>query len=108
MNRRTLKKKCQRAMQALIERHHYPVKSFVMADGEEAIDAPPNMERRFVRHGFMNPGVLKGTPLLFERASHEYDEWDYALPSRRLDEIELWENMSEAERQRLVELSEQA
>ncbi len=91
MNRRTLKKKCRRAMEALIARHGYARDSFVASDGGESIYAPPGMERRFDRNGFLDPGPLKGTMLLWQKTSYEYDEWDAALPSEVLREVEFWE-----------------
>ena len=97
MNRRTLKKKCKRAMAVLIEKHGYRPDQFLPADGWEAIDAPKSMEGRFVRRGFLEPGPLKGTPLLWCQVSYECDEWDADLPTRVLADIEFWESMSTEE-----------
>lgn len=98
MNRRTLKKKCRRAMAILIEQHGYGADSFKPADREEAVYAPAAMERRFVRHGFLNPGPLKGTPLLWTKDSYEYDEWSANLPCEVLNEIEFWQNFEPSEK----------
>ena len=90
MNLRTLKKHCQRAVVILIAEHGYKPSDFARSDGEEAISAPTRMERRFVRNGFLEPGPLKGTWLLWQKTSYEYDEWDADLPSVMLDEIIFW------------------
>lgn len=95
MNRRTLKKHCARARESLIREHGYRGENFVRSEGNEAIYAPPTMERRFVQSGFLEPGPLRGTWLLFERTSYEYDEWDYFFPSEVLSEITRWENISD-------------
>lgn len=101
MNRRILKKQCKRAMRILIERHGYRRDDFVAAEGDESIDAPTNMERRFVKtylpggNSWLHPGPLKGTPLLYEQTSYEYDEWDARLPTHILNEIEFWAGMSD-------------
>ena len=87
MNRRTLKKRCRRAMTALVDGHHFPRRAFVSATGEETLDAPAAIERRFVHHGFMS--ALKGTPLLLVRTSYECDAWSHRLPIDALAEIEL-------------------
>lgn len=90
MNRRTLKKACKRAVPILIAQHRYKPEDFTPAEGDESIYAPPGMEKRFVRHGFIELGPLKGTPLLWVKTSYEYDEWDSTLPSEMLREIEFW------------------
>ena len=99
MNRRTLKKHCKRAASILIEKHGYDPKDFHPADGDECIYAPTNMERRYKRGGdgyfWLEPGPLKGTMLLWERVSVEYDEWDCKFPNEVLSDIELWENLTE-------------
>lgn len=103
MNRRTLKKHCQRAMVTLIRDHRYKAADFSRARGDETLDAPAGMERRFVeRSGMLKPGPLKGTPLLWEKASYEYDEWDCRLPSQVLADIEYWENLSDADIQAML------
>ncbi len=102
MNRRTLKKKCSRAMSVLIAKHGYHAERFHAADGDETIDAPCRMEKRFVRHGFISPGVLKGTMLLWERTSYEYDEWDCTLPTEVLAEIEHWDSLTDADFRQLA------
>lgn len=95
MNRRTLKKHCARARESLIREHGYRPENFVRSKGDETIDAPPAMERSFVQRGFLEPGPLRGTWLLFQRTSYEYDEWDYSLPNEVLGEITHWENISD-------------
>lgn len=89
MIRRILKKRCKRAMEVLIAEHGYRPADFQPATGEEAIDAPPGMEARFVRRGWMEPGVLKGTPLWWERYSMCNDA-DARLPSTLLADLILW------------------
>lgn len=100
MNRRTLKKHCIRAKAFLIAKHDYREEAFSPANGEESVYAPTRMERRFVRHGFLDPGPLKGTPLLWERTSYECDDWDCSLPSEILAHIQSWENFDYAEYER--------
>lgn len=91
MNRRILKKHCARAREILIAEHRYRPGDFVRADGEESIDAPRNMPARQVRpHGWLEPGPLKGTWLLWQQASVEYDEWDLKLPTDVLADINVW------------------
>lgn len=102
MNRRTLKKHCQRAMRILIEKHNYDLGDFHPSDGNESIYAPKGMERRFVWHGFLEPGPLKGTPLLWERTSYEYNEWDCALPSAVLADIEFWNGLTDDDWQAMI------
>lgn len=92
MNLRILKKLCKRAVPILVGQYGYRLESFTVADGSEAIDAPVGMERRFVRHGFIDPGLLKGTPVIWQRVSYEYDEWDCFLPSEILSEHEFWKD----------------
>lgn len=99
MNRRILKKHCKQAMEILIREHGYRADQFAPSDGQESVDAPTNMEkrrrrRRFDVPGFLNPGPLKGTPLLWQRTSHEYDEWDAKLPTEVLAEIEMWASIA--------------
>lgn len=90
MNRRTLKKLCKRAREVLIERHGYGPGDFAPASGEEVVDAPHGMERRYVRRGILDPGPLKGTPLLWERCSYESDDADAHLPIATLHTIDFW------------------
>lgn len=101
MNLRTLKKHCIRAKATLIAEHGYREDAFSPASGEETIDAPSRMERRFVCRGFLDPGPLKGTPLLWSRTSYECDDWDCFLPTELLAQIKAWENFDEAEYVRL-------
>ena len=90
MNRRTLKKHCKRAVSALIAEHGFRADQFKPSDGEEAVSTPFGMERQFDRNGFLDPGPLKGTPLLWQRTSYEYDEWDAYLPSQVLNDLKFW------------------
>lgn len=102
MNRRTLKKHCQRAVPILIAQHGYAAASFHPSDGQEAMDAPLAMERQFVRNGFLEPGPLKGTPLLWERTSYECEEWESRLPSEVLSDLEFWASLSDEDYRRLA------
>lgn len=97
MDRRALKKRCKEAVEVLVRDHGYDRSGFVPADGSETIDAPADLEDRFVRHGFIEPGVLKGTLVHWARCSYEYDEWDCALPSEILNEITCWETVTDAD-----------
>lgn len=101
MNLRTLKKHCIRAKAVLIAEHGYREDAFSPASGEETIDPPFGMERRFVRYGFLYPGPLKGTPLLWTRTSYECDDWDCSLPTELLAQIKASENFDVAEYERL-------
>lgn len=87
MNRRTLKKHCKRAVPILIAEYGYHETDFMPADGSETIDAPTRMERQYVERGFLKPGALRGTMIIWQRTSYEYDEWDCKLASELLDEI---------------------
>lgn len=100
MNLRVLKKRCKRAMEVLIAEHGYRRADFASADGSESLYAPLDLDEVHVRFrewsedrtylihgGFITPGVLPGTPLLWERTSYEYDEWDARLPSAVLRDI---------------------
>lgn len=102
MNRRTLKKKCQRAMAILVAKYGYSPDQFSPSDGHDAIDAPSRMERRFVDGNWLNPGPLKGTPLFWRKVSCEYDEWDAKLPTDELSDLEHWSNFTEAEAMRML------
>ncbi len=90
MNRRTLKKLCRRAMAELIRDHGCSADQFLRAHGDETVDAPCTMERRFSEHGFMTP--LRGTPLLWRQVSIEYDEWDCFLPIDELSKVKAYQN----------------
>lgn len=90
MNLRIIKKQCKQAMAILIAEHGYRPSDFLPADGEEAVYAPCGMEKRYERHGFLEPGPLPGTPILWKKASYEYDEWDAYLPSEELRDIIHW------------------
>jgi hypothetical protein len=104
MNRRTLKKHCDRARRVLIAEHGYKPADFERAKGEESVDAPPAMERRFVTgFGFLDPGPLKGTWLLWEKCDYYSNDWDCKLPLEHLREIELWAGMSDADFAKLCE-----
>jgi hypothetical protein len=99
MNRRILKKRCKRAMEILIREHGYKPKDFAPSNGHESVYAPGGMEKQRTRRrwdveGFLNPGPLKGTPLLWERTSYEYDEWDAKLPTEVLAKIEMWASIT--------------
>ncbi|MDN5006425.1 hypothetical protein ACFQZO_37060 [Bradyrhizobium sp. GCM10027634] len=90
MNLRILKKQCKQAMVVLIAEHGYKPCQFVAADGDESVYAPVGMEARHDRNGFLQPGPLPGTPLIYRRVSVEYDEWDSFLPSEELRDIIHW------------------
>lgn len=92
MNRRVLKKRCKRAMEVLIANHGYRPDQFQRSDGQESIYTPAGMDKQFDERGFLEPGPLKGTPLLWEQVSYEYDEWDAKLPTEVLSDIIFWSN----------------
>jgi len=89
-----LKKQCRAAVKILVRDHGYTLDQFTPADGDEAIYAPSNLDAKYQRHGFIEPGVHKGTPLYWYRSSYEYDEWDCTLPSVILAEIEFWAKLT--------------
>lgn len=91
MNLRALKKREKRAMKELIRRGDYTASDFTPADGGESIYAPDALHKRHQRHGFVHPGPMPGTPLVWHCCSYEYDEWDASLPSVVLAEIRLAE-----------------
>lgn len=97
MDLRKLKKECKKAVEVLVRDHGYNRDDFTLADGSEALYAPVDLETRFVRHGFIEPGVLKGTLVRWYRCSYEYDEWDCELPSETLREIEFWSKITPEE-----------
>jgi hypothetical protein len=92
MNLRIIKKQCKQAMAVLIAEHGYKPSDFQPADGGESIYAPCGLEKRFDRNGFLEPGPLPGTPLLWRKVSYEYDDWDAFLPSEELRDIIHWAN----------------
>jgi hypothetical protein len=91
VNRRILKKLCKQAVPVLVDRYGFAADAFHPAAGDEAIDAPRGIEPRHQSHGFLHPGPLRGTPLLWERTSWEYEEWDCRLPSEVLADCRFWE-----------------
>lgn len=102
MDLRELKKRCKAAVDVLVKDHGYRRDDFTPADGEETFYAPPDLNERFVRNGFIDPGVHKGTLVRWYRCSYEYDEWDCELPSEILRDIEFWASRTEADLQELA------
>lgn len=88
MTLRALKKQEKRAVKTLIRKHGFSRSDFHPSDGSEAMDAPNNLAKRHNRHGFIDPGPMNGTPLVWERTSYEYDEWDARFPSDVLADLE--------------------
>ena len=99
MDLRELKKECRRAVDVLVRDHGYIRDAFTPADGTETLYAPTDLDTRFQQHGFIEPGVHKGTLVHWYRASYEYDEWDCELPSQLLSEIEFWSKFDPADLQ---------
>lgn len=95
MDLRLLKAKCKRAVDVLVREHGYSRDRFTPADGSETFDAPSDLDAKFVRNGFIEPGVHKGTLVYWYRCSYEYDEWDCKLPSEMLSEIESYAGISD-------------
>ncbi len=105
MNRRILKKKCKQAMALLIAKHGFKLSDFKMAEGNESIDAPRGMKGRGVRPciveghdigGWLEPGPLKGTPLLWQGGG-ESNEWDVVLPIYMAEQCEFFANATPEE-----------
>lgn len=97
MNRRILKKRCKHAMQVLIREHGYRLDQFAPSNGEETIDLPHGFDKRDRAAyrtefgGWLEPGPLKGTPLLWEHHhTEDADEWDCKLPSEVLQDLIGW------------------
>jgi hypothetical protein len=88
MNRRIFKKHCKRAMIALISKHGYRPDDFHLADGDETLYAPSNMQKNGEAVRFFSP--LRGTPLYWYRACYEDDEWDVKGASELLEELEFY------------------
>lgn len=89
---RQLKERERRAMRMLIEKGIYQADYFSPSDGNEAISAPRDLEPKSVEHGFVHPGLIRGTPVFWYRTSYEYEEYDVDLPSRLLEMHEFdWE-----------------
>lgn len=102
MDLRALKKRCKEAVEVLVRDHGYSRDAFSLADGSEAFDAPHGLEKRFTWEGWIEPGVLKGTPVYWHRCSYEYDEWDCKLPSEMLDEINHWASMTDEDMRKMA------
>jgi hypothetical protein len=95
MDLRALKKRCREAADILVAKHGFSRSAFVVADGSEAIDAPHDLEARFVDGNWIHPGVLKGTLLYSYQSNYECDECDVKLPTEVLADIEYAEKMSD-------------
>lgn len=103
MNKRQWKKACKRAALVLLRDHPELARDLVPAKGDELVDAPrkyrpPGRPRsRADRHmaRFYAQEAPKGAPLLWERASYEYDEWDAITALEVLNRIRLYEAMAE-------------
>jgi len=91
MNLHALKTECERAVSVLVEKYGYKPDAFNPADGDETVAAPKDMEPRFVRHGFLEPGPLPGTPVCW--LVDYYGEGDCYLPLQRLRDRELEDSL---------------
>lgn len=77
MNRRQWKKACKRAAERLAR--EFPGEFVItMAEGDECVDAPAGYEPPFgaSRADRRYPDIPRGTPVIWERVSYEYDEWE--------------------------------
>lgn len=77
MNRRQWKKACKKAA-AECERRWPGEYDFGPADGEETVYSPPGYEPTRVegKLGRRYTSPPRGTPLIWERTSYEYEEYD--------------------------------
>ncbi len=92
MNLRILKKQCKRAREVLIQYHGVKPDCFSSANGSESIDTPHGMEKRFDRRGWLEPGLLRGTPVYWSEPSYYEGESDCQLPTSLLAEIIMWQH----------------
>ncbi len=76
-------------MRELIRRHGYRRTDFSPSDGMETVSAPADLHPRYCEHGFVEPGLVPGTPLHWRCTSVECDEWDCELPSYLLNALDL-------------------
>lgn len=81
---KTLRKQERRAMRTLIRYHGASPRDFERADGSETINAPLNLRAKNMKHGFITPGVLPGTPIQWCACDYETGECDAYLPSEIL------------------------
>jgi hypothetical protein len=92
LNRRQWKKACKKAA-AEIERRWPGEYEFGPADGDETVYAPPGydpgrMPNRDLRIERRYTSPPRGTPMLWERTSYEYDEWDCKTALEVLSQLE--------------------
>jgi hypothetical protein len=92
MNLRILKKHCKRARDVLIQYHGVKPDCFTSADGGESINTPHGMEKRFNRNGWLDPGLLPGTPVYWSEPTYYEGESDCQLPTDLLSEIIMWQH----------------
>lgn len=100
MNRRQWKKACKRAA-AELERRFPGEHEFVPAEGDEVVCPPlgyvppgrprPGLKRRLWRIDFKYDSPPRGTPVLWERSSYEYDEWECRTALDVLADVEFAE-----------------
>lgn len=95
MDLRELKKRCRRAVDILVRDHGYRRDQFTPADGSETLYAPSDLDAKYVSGSFIEPGVHRGTLVIWQKCSYEYDEWDCRLPSELLEEIEFWASLTD-------------
>ena len=108
MNIRAFKKRERRCMRKLIRLGVFTKEQFTIADGDEAMYAPSDLTERHTYHGFINDGVLRGVPVIWEKIGYYEPEMDCRLPSAVLAQYRFetetdWEKIwksEEAERER--------
>jgi hypothetical protein len=85
MNLGGLRRRERQAMHELISRGILKRDEFAMADGDgsETVSAPSDLHKRYARHGYVS-NLLRRTPVVWQKVSYEYDEYDAYLPSEIL------------------------
>ncbi len=71
-------------MRKLIRLGVFKAEDFTIAEGDEAMDAPTDLDNRHQHHGFINDGVLRGVPVVWQVIGYYEPESDCRLPSRLL------------------------
>jgi hypothetical protein len=86
MNIRAFKKHERLCMRKLIKLGIFTQADFTIAEGDEAMSAPTTLPSRHQHHGFINDGVLRGVPVVWETVGYYEPESDCRLPSEVLDQ----------------------
>lgn len=109
MNLRILKKLSKRAALELSRRGYKTDPS----DGTETIYTPPKLDFKHCRQSrsrqadrgrrYLYAYPLPGTPMVWEKTSYEYDEWDAKTAHEVLSDIVHWESVTTADLQNMLD-----